>query len=218
MIDVGTTSLRAAIVDDTLAIVDIERRAIPPDTPFPGLVEFDAEAVAATAIDAARAVLARAADPVVAVGIANQRASTVVWDRTTGVPVGPALGWQDLRTVTECIVAKADHGLSLAPNQSATKVAWLLASTPAAAERELGFGTLDTWLAWRLSGGAVHVTDHTNAATTGLLRGDASGWNDDVAATLGIPMSMLPTLVPTSGVVTEARALPGAPPIAALVR
>ena len=72
--------------------------------------------------------------------------------------------------MTECIVAKADHGLSLAPNQSATKVAWLLASTPGAAERDLGFGTLDTWLAWRLSGGAVHVTDHTNAATTGLLR------------------------------------------------
>jgi glycerol kinase len=216
VIDVGTTSLRAAIVDDALAIVDIERRAIPPDTPFPGLVEFDAEAVAAAAIDAARAVLARAAAPVAAVGIANQRASTVVWDRVTGTPVGPALGWQDLRTVTECIVAKADHGLSLAPNQSATKVAWLLANAPGAAERDLGFGTLDTWLAWRLSGGAVHVTDHTNAATTGLLRGDASGWNDDVAATLGIPMSVLPALVPTSGVVAEASALPGAPAIAAL--
>lgn len=169
VIDVGTTSLRAAVVDDTLRIVDLEARATPPATPFPGLVEFDPAAMAAAALDAAGAVLARTGASVAAVGIANQRASTVLWDRATGEPVGPGLGWQDLRTVMECIAARTDHGLALAPNQSATKLAWLLATTDHATDRDLCFGTVDTWLAWTLTGGAAHVTDHTNAAVTGLL-------------------------------------------------
>ena len=114
--------------------------------------------------------IAEVGRPIDAVGITNQRASTIVWDRATGRPIGPALGWQDLRTVGECIMAKAEHGLALAPNQSATKVGWLLANAPTARDRDLCFGTVDTWLAWVLSEGALHVTDHSNAAVTGLLR------------------------------------------------
>lgn len=216
VIDVGTTSLRAAVVDDTLRIVDLEARATPPATPFPGLVEFDPAAMAAAALDAAGAVLARTGASVAAVGIANQRASTVLWDRATGEPVGPGLGWQDLRTVMECIAARTDHGLALAPNQSATKLGWLLATTDHATDRDLCFGTVDTWLAWTLTGGAAHVTDHTNAAVTGLTQGTARAWSDTALAALGIPASVLPGFVDSSGEIGPATALPGSPPLAAL--
>ena len=120
--------MRAALVDDRLAgrrhrVAARCRRRLP----FPGLVEFDAAAMADAAVEAATTVLA-AAEPPVAVGITNQRASTIVWDRATGEPIGPGIGWQDLRTVFDCIAAKAEHGVSLAPNQSITKLAWLLAN------------------------------------------------------------------------------------------
>jgi glycerol kinase len=217
VLDIGTTTLRAAIVDERLEIRTDVRRRFPPSTPFPGLVEFDAAELARVVLDAAGEALAGIGGTVTAVGITNQRASTVVWDRATGTPVGPALGWQDLRTVTECITAKAEHGLALAPNQSATKLAWLLAQSGGTDGRDLCFGTVDTWLAWTLSGGTLHVTDHTNAAVTGLLRADGTGWNDAVLTALGIPAAVLPTLVDSSGVVGDASALPGSPPIAALV-
>lgn len=217
VLDVGTTTLRAAIVDERLDIVDLESRSLPPDSPHPGLVEFDAAAMAAAAIAAATAVLARSPDRPLAVGITNQRASTVVWDRATGEPIAPALGWQDLRTVMACITAKAEHDLMLAPNQSATKVAWLLDNVEGARSRDLCFGTVDTWLAWTLSRGTLHVTDHTNAAVTGLFAGDHTGWSERNAGLLGVPTSILPEVVSSSGVVGEATALDGAPPIAALL-
>jgi glycerol kinase len=216
-LDVGTTSIRAAIVDDELRIRSIARRPFPPSTPFPGLVEFDAAALAELVLDAAAEATAAAAEPVTAVGITNQRASTIVWDRATGAPIAPALGWQDLRTVGECIVARAEHDLTLAPNQSATKLGWILANTPGVADRDLAFGTVDTWLAWQLSGGEVHVTDPSNAAITGLLDLDGLSWNQRVLDLLGLPASVLPTVVDTSGVVGTATAIPGGPPIAALV-
>ena len=159
VIDVGTTGLRAAIVDDRLQLRAMEYRPFAPTTPAPGLVEFDAAEMADTVLDAAHAVLARLDEPVVAVGITNQRASTIVWDRATGQPVGPGIGWQDLRTIGECIMAKAEHGWALAPNQSVTKLAWILANTgdgEAATDlagRDLCFGTVDSWVAWTLSGG-----------------------------------------------------------------
>lgn len=217
VLDIGTTTLRAATVDDDLRIVQLAARESPPSTPFPGLVEFDAAELARLALDAATEVMAISREPITAVGITNQRASTVVWDRASGEPIAPALGWQDLRTITECMVASADHGLALAPNQSATKVAWLLEHTPGARDRDLCVGTVDAWLAWCLSGGALHVTDHTNAAVTGLLNADASGWNERTLEILGVPAAMLPALVDSAGIVGEATALPGAPPIAALV-
>jgi glycerol kinase len=217
VIDIGTTGLRAALVDDTTAIRSIHYRPFPPSTPAPGLVEFDATEMARLVLDAAGAAIADAgSEPVTAVGITNQRASTIVWDRSTGEPIAPALGWQDLRTVGECIMAKIEHGLPLAPNQSATKIAWLLANTPGAADRDLCFGTVDSWVAWVLSEGALHVTDHSNAAVTGLFQHDGSGWSDAVCGLLGIPLSILPSIVDSSGLIGTASALPGAPPIAAI--
>jgi len=217
VLDIGTTTLRAAVVDDRLEVVSVTRRESPPSTPFPGLVEFDAAELARLTLAAAGEAMAAAGGGIAAVGITNQRASTVLWDRATGEPIGPALGWQDLRTVNECIAAKADHGLALAPNQSATKIGWLLDHTPGARDRDLCFGTVDTWLAWTLSGGTLHVTDHTNAAVTGLLHADGRGWNENVLEALDIPATMLPALVDSSGTIGDASALPGTPPIAALV-
>ena len=216
VVDVGTSGLRAAIGRPDGEVTALHYRAFPPSSPFPGLVEFDATAMAAAVLDVAHAALAEAG-PVEAVGITAQRASTVVWDRATGEPIGPGIGWQDLRTVFDCITLKAEHGLGFAPNQSATKLAWLLNTIDPGRERDLCFGTVDTWVAWVLSKGTVHATDHTNAAITGLLRPDATAWNQPVLDALKVPASMLPTVVDTSGVFGQAHALPGAPPLAALV-
>src|SRR5688572_33086767 len=171
--------------------------------------------MADAALDVARSVLAKGG-PVDAVGIANQRASTVVWDRTTGEPVAPALGWQDLRTIGTCLGLQAD-GLGVAPNASATKAAHLLDEADPDRSRDLCVGTVDTWLAWQLSEGALHVTDATNAGVTGLQRGDGSDWDDRMLDALRIDRASLPQVVDSSGVLAPATALDGAPPIAALV-
>lgn len=219
VIDVGTTGLRAAVVRPNGSVAASEYRACAPESPFPGLIEFDATAMAAAVLDAAAAVLHRLGGPPLdAVGVATQRASTIVWERATGRPIGPGLGWQDLRTVGECITAKAEHGLPLAPNQSATKIPWLLAH--AAGDRdpaELCFGTVDTWVVWTLTQGALHVTDHTNAAITGLYSITSGTWNERTCELLGIPTAMLPTIVDTAGEIGPATAIEGAPPIAAVV-
>ena len=216
VVDVGTSGLRAAVVHPDGEVTALHYRAFAPTSPFPGMVEFDAVVMAAAVLDVARSSLAEGG-PVLAVGITAQRASTIVWDRATGQPIGPGIGWQDLRTVFDCITAKAEHGLHLAPNQSATKVAWLLNTFDPERHRDLCFGTVDSWVAWVLSDGGVHVTDHSNAAVTGLLRPDASGWSASACTALGIPAGMLPRLVDTSSVFGEASALPGSPPLAALV-
>ena len=177
VVDVGTSGLRAAVVRPDGTVDGLHFRPFPPSSPFPGLVEFDAAAMATAVLEVAHAALADAG-PVEAVGITAQRASTVVWERATGQPVGPGLGWQDLRTVVDCITAKAEHGLALAPDQTATKAKWLLDQHDPARSRDLCVGTVDSWLAWVLSNGSLHITDHTNAAVTGLLLPDASGWNE----------------------------------------
>jgi glycerol kinase len=217
VIDVGTSGMRAALVEPDASVGHVHHRSFPPDLPFAGLVEFDAQRMATAVLEQAGAALdAAGGKGVDAVGITNQRASTIVWERESGTPVGPALGWQDLRTVGECLTLAAD-GLRFAPNQSATKLAWLLNTYDAERARDLCFGTVDTWMAWVLSAGSLHVTDRTNAAVTGLLASDASDWDDKVLEALGIPRAMLPRLVESTGVVGEATVLPGAPPIAGLI-
>jgi glycerol kinase len=152
--------------------------------------------MAEAALDVARQALA-AGGPVAAVGIANQRSSTIVWDRATGQPVGPGIGWQDLRTVGTCLMLQA-QGVRLAPNASATKLAYLLDIYDYGRKRDLLFGTMDTWIVWQLTEGAAHVTDATNAGVTGLVR---------------IPPAMLPEIVDSSaepGIAGWATALAGA--------
>lgn len=217
VIDIGTTGVRAAVMHGDGSLDGVRYRRLPPSTPFPGLVEFDPVELSTAAIALAEEALAAHGGGVGGVGITTQRASTVVWDRATGEPVAPGLGWQDLRTVVACITAKAEHGLALAPNQSATKVAAILDQVDPDRSRDLCFGTVDTWLAWQLTGGAVHVTDRSNAAVTGMLLPDASDWNDRVLTALGIPRRMLPSLVDTSGAIAPASVLTGAPVLCALV-
>jgi glycerol kinase len=214
VVDVGTSAVRASVMRPDATVTAEHRREVLPDSPAPGLVEFDAAAMADAALDVARRALADGG-PVTGVGIANQRASVVVWDRATGRPLGPGIGWQDLRTVGDCLVLQAD-GLRLAPNQSATKIAHLLDAHDPERTGDLCVGTVDSWIAWQLSAGQAHITDTTNAAVTGLLRHDASAWDDTVLATLRIPAATLPRLVDSSGPVAEAVALDGAPPICGL--
>jgi glycerol kinase len=214
VVDVGTSGVRAAVVSADATVDHVRYREVLPETPAPGFVQFDASAMATAALDVARTAL-DAGGPVDAVGIASQRASTIVWDRATGEPVGPGVGWQDQRTVGMCLELQ-EHGLRLAPNVSATKVAFLLDMADPERTRDLCFGTVDSWIAWTLSGGALHVTDTTNAGLTGLLRADGTAWAPHALDALRIPPSMLPTIVDSTGVVGEASALPGAPPIAGL--
>jgi glycerol kinase len=211
VVDVGTSGVRAGVVGPDGTIDHVRHVEVLPSSPAPGFVEFDAAAMASAVLEVASAALS-AGGPVAGVGIANQRASTIVWDRASGAPVGPGIGWQDLRTVGTCLVLR-DQGIRVAPNESATKLAMLLDLADPDRSRDLCFGTVDTWVAWTLSGGGLHVTDATNAGVTGLVGGDGSDWDDAMLHALRIPRGVLPAIVDSSGIVGEAAALAGAPPI-----
>ncbi|HWF17207.1 MAG TPA: FGGY family carbohydrate kinase [Acidimicrobiales bacterium] len=221
VVDVGTSGVRAAVVRPDATVVHEHHVAVLPATPAPGLVEFDATLMAEAVRNVATAALAEGG-PVDGVGIANQRASVIVWERSSGRPVAPGIGWQDLRTVGTCLALQAE-GIRLAPNASATKVMAILDEVDpdrARAERgELCAGTVDSWVAWTLSGGAtgephaLHVTDATNAAVTALVDPRTIDWDPDLLKRLRIPAVMLPSIVDSSGAIGAAAALPGAPPI-----
>ena len=221
VVDVGTSGVRAAIVRPDVTVEHEHHVQILPRTPAPGLVEFDAAQMADAVLEVARAALADA-QTVGAVGIANQRASTIVWERATGQPVAPAIGWQDLRTVGTCLVLQGE-GIRLAPNASATKLMAILDEVDPDRSRavagELCFGTVDSWVAWTLSGGAaaatdaLHVTDATNAAVTALIDSATLDWDPSLLEQLKIPAALMPDVVDSSGTVGLASALSGAPPI-----
>jgi glycerol kinase len=221
VVDVGTSGVRAAIVRPDATVEHEHRVQVLPRTPAPGLVEFDATQMAEAVLQVARAALSDAG-PVGAVGIANQRASTIVWDRVTGLPAAPAIGWQDLRTVGRCLVLQGE-GIRLAPNASATKLMAILDEVDPDRSRaeagELCFGTVDSWVGWTLSGGAaagkdaLHVTDATNAAVTALVDPATLDWDASLLERLKIPSALMPAVVGSSGEVGLAGALPGAPPI-----
>lgn len=214
VVDVGTSGVRAAAVGEDARIVHEERREVLPSSPGPGLVEFDAHELARAALAVARATIA-AVGPVAAVGIANQRASAVAWSRATGAPVGPGLGWQDLRTIEHCKRLHA-AGLPVTPNGTATKAAWLLEHAGVRDRDDVCVGTVDAWIAWTLSGGALHVTDASNASASGMGSAAAGDWNGELLRAVGVPRHALPAIVDSSGILGPARALPGAPPIAGI--
>jgi glycerol kinase len=210
-LDQGTTSSRSILFDHDGNIVATAQCEFTQHFPRSGWVEHDAEEIWATQAATIAEVLARArctVDDVVAVGITNQRETTVLWDRATGRPVAPAIVWQDRRTADFCARLKAaGHeaeiarrtGLLLDPYFSGTKLAWLLDSEPrlrARAERgELAFGTIDSWLAWKLSRGAQHITDASNASRTLLLDLATGDWDDYALDLLRIPRAVLPRVV-----------------------
>ena len=219
VIDVGTSGLRAAIINDDATVSDLHYEIFAPSSPAGGLVEFDAKEMYQAVKRVATAALA--SGPVAAVGITNQRASTIMWRASTGEPLGPAIGWQDLRTIGECIMMRIEHGLAFAPNQTATKAAWMLknyvSDDAERASDDIRIGTVDSWLIWNLTHGAHFVTDHSNAGVTGMCEPSATQWSESVLSTLGIQRNHLARIVDSSGYVGEAVDLPGAPPIMAMV-
>jgi glycerol kinase len=219
VVDVGTSGVRAAVVRPDATVEHAHYAPVLPDSPAPGVVEFDAAVMADAVLTVAHAAL-HDGGPVEAVGIANQRASSIVWERATGTPVAPGIGWQDLRTVGTCLALQAD-GIRLAPNASATKLMAILDAVDPdrrrAAAGELCFGTVDTWVAWILSGGAgsgsevLHVTDATNAAVTALIDPTTIEWDTPLLERLNIPVEVLPRIVDSSGSIGTCHALTGAP-------
>ncbi|HWJ62550.1 MAG TPA: FGGY-family carbohydrate kinase [Acidimicrobiales bacterium] len=215
VVDVGTSGVRAAVVTPEDGVTHSHHQEVLPSSPAPGLVEFDA-ALMAEAVLAVAKQAATEAGTVDAVGIANQRASTVVWDRKTGEPVGPGLGWQDLRTVVDCLIL-AGEGLRTAPNLLATKAAHLVKEADPDGTRDLCIGTVDSWIAWTLSQGSVHVTDASNAGLYGLRTGDQEQWDERAIELLKLDVGQLPTVVDSVGEFGRATALPGSPPLTGIL-
>jgi glycerol kinase len=213
-LDQGTTSSRSILFDAAGTPVATAQREFTQHFPRSGWVEHDAEEIWATQAATITEVLVRArATPadVAAIGITNQRETTVLWDRSTGRPIAPAIVWQDRRTADRCQELKAEGfepevarrtGLLLDPYFSGTKLAWLLEHVPNARQRaengELAFGTIDSWLVWKLSNGARHVTDVSNASRTLLLNVASAEWDDFMLERLRIPRAVLPQVVPSS--------------------
>ena len=221
-LDAGTSSSRAILFDHGGRIVSVSQREFRQIYPRPGWVEHDPLEIWETQLAVAREALAKAgadAADVAAVGITNQRETTVVWNRETGKPVYNAIVWQCRRTSEYCDGLKS-RGLAdtirektgLVPDAyfSGTKIRWILESVPGArADAEAGrllFGTIDTWLVWNLTGGKVHATDYSNASRTMLYDIGALRWDDDILREFGIPKSMLPQVLPSSGVFGETTA------------
>lgn len=213
-IDVGTTSVRTALVDESGTVSHAHRQNLTIATPQPGEVELDANEIGRVVLELARRTLDEGGGCDV-VGVTNQRATTILFDAETGAPIGPALGWQDLRTVIDCLILQG-QGLHLAPNQSATKLRWLIerADRPQAGLR---MATVETWVTYLLTEGRSFVTDHSNAAVTGLVATDPSRWDPQVLEVLELDVAVLATIVDTMGDHGSATALPGAPPITALI-
>ena len=220
-IDQGTTSSRALLFDADGNAVAIAQREFTQHFPQPGWVEHDANEIWATQQATIYEVLARARlrpAELAAIGITNQRETTLLWDRRTGEPLGRAIVWQDRRTAPLCERLKAQGlepeiarrtGLLLDPYFSGTKLAWLLDSHPNARARaqagELAFGTIDSWLAWKLSDGALHVTDVSNASRTLLVNLETGDWDERMLEILDIPRACLPEIRDSSAVLADVR-------------
>src|ERR1700691_5956648 len=207
-IDQGTTSTRCIVFDERARPVGSAQREFPQHYPASGWVEHNAEDIWRDTLATARDAIDQSAvgiDAIAALGITNQRETTLVWERASGKPIHRAIVWQDRRTADECARLQRDGaealvrsrtGLLLDPYFSATKLAWILDNVPAArarAERgELAFGTIDSFLLWRLTAGKVHATDATNASRTLLFDIHRQQWDDELLRLFRIPHSLLP--------------------------
>ena len=224
-IDAGTTSTRSIVFTPDGRPLATASRELPQHYPQPGWVEHDPADIWQGALDTAREAVAAAGVPILALGIANQRETTLLWDRRTGEPVGRAIVWQDRRTADHCArlrasgaepLVRARTGLLLDPYFSATKLAFMLdqPGIRARAERgELAFGTVDTFLLWRLTEGRAHATDATNASRTMLFDIHRQIWDDELLALFGVPHAVLPTVQDNSAAFGDTTLLGGTIPI-----
>jgi len=222
-IDQGTTGSTVLVLDEQLQVRGRGYKEFRQIYPKPGWVEHDPEDIWASVTAAlAKAMEGIDAASVAAIGITNQRETAVIWDRKTGKAAHNAIVWQDRRTADRCAELKAQGkearvkqltGLTLDPYFSGTKVSWMLNNVPgmAAAARDgsLAFGTIDCYLLWRLTGGAVHATDVSNASRTLLLDLKELAWSDELLELLGVPRALLPNVVPSSGPVGTTKGVPG---------
>ena len=215
-LDAGTTSNRCILFDRAGNVCSMAQKEFTQSFPRPGWVEHDAEEIWSVQLEVAQQAMRNigaAASDIAAIGMTNQRETTVVWDRKTGRPIGPALVWQCRRTAGYCDSLKErglvepirrKTGLILDAYFSATKLRWILEQTPGARERakrgELLFGTVETWLIWKLTGGRVHVTDYSNASRTMLFNIHTLQWDAQILDMLDIPSCMLPEVRPSSEV------------------
>ena len=215
-LDQGTTSSRAMVFDHAGSVYAMAQREFRQIFPQPGWVEHDAMEIWETQLAVAREALAKAGlsgRDIAAIGISNQRETTVVWDRATGVPIHNAIVWQDRRTAGFCDELKAaGHGAEITQRTgllldayfSATKIKWLLDNVPQARAMaqagRLAFGTIDTWLLWQLSGGTVHATDGSNASRTLLYNLRDGAWDDTLLERFDVPRSVLPKIVRSSSI------------------
>ena len=223
-IDQGTTSTRCMIFDHDARVVSVAQVEHAQHFPRPGWVEHDATEIwtnVASVVSGALSGAGIGAGDVAALGITNQRETTVVWDRATGEPIAPAVVWQDTRTQAICdsLAAlgggvdryRARVGLPLATYFAGPKVRWILDSVDGARARaengELAFGTIDSWLLWQLSAGALHATDATNASRTMLMDLDTLAWDPGIAAEVGVPLAVLPAIRSSSEVYAEVSGL-----------
>jgi glycerol kinase len=217
-IDQGTTGTTCLLVDRDLHVVGRGYRELTQHFPRPGWVEHDPDEIWLGVESATESALADAgvdARQLEAIGITNQRETTLLWERGTGRPVAPAIVWQDRRTADRCRELDADlirerTGLVPDPYFSATKLEWLLRDRPADG---LAFGTVDTWLVWKLTGGAVHATDVTNASRTLLCNLVTLDWDDDLLAVFGVERELLPAIVRSDELVGEAELLGARVPV-----
>jgi glycerol kinase len=231
-LDQGTTSSRAIVFDHAGSIVSVAQKEFPQIFPKPGWVEHDPRDIwstqAGVAAEALTKASVRAAD-VAAIGITNQRETTVVWDRSTGAPICNAIVWQDRRTAGICDrlrarkldrVIRRKTGLVVDAYFSATKVQWILQHVKGARAKakagELAFGTVDSWLVWNLTGGKVHVTDASNASRTMLYDIRKGQWDDELLGIFGVPRSMLPEVRSSSEVYGHTSLLGTPVPIAGI--
>jgi glycerol kinase len=214
-IDQGTSGSKAIIFDNSGSIVASSQQKVTQYYPHPGWVEQDANEIWIKTIQAIAEAIKNARilpEDIRAIGISNQRATTVLWNKLTGEPLGRAIIWQDRRTQQICErLNTADQaemihrsGLAIVPNASCTKIQWLMEKDrtvqKAISRGELLFGTIDSWLIWKFSGGAVHVTDYSNASTTGMLNANTLSYDDWLLAKFGIPREILPELKSSSEV------------------
>jgi glycerol kinase len=205
-LDQGTTGSTSIVVDETGRVLGRGYREITQSFPRPGWVEHDPHELFAATVAAGREAIAAAGVVPSAVGITNQRETIIVWDRTTGEPVGPAIVWQDRRTAARCeaLASREDDirertGLVIDPYFSATKLEWILAERARGSTANLLAGTVDCWLIWRLTNGAVHATDPTNASRTMLFDINARAWSPELCGLFGVPQSMLAEVRPSAG-------------------
>ena len=207
-VDQGTTGTTCLVVDGELRALARGYREIRQHFPQPGWVEHDPEEIWESVLGATREALAQArisAADLTGIGIANQRETTIVWDRRSGRPLHRAIVWQDRRTAERCRdlpreLIRERTGLVPDPYFSATKLEWILRNTDTA-QADVAFGTVDSWLVWKLTEGAAHVVDVTNASRTMLFGIDTLDWDDDLLAIFGVDRALLPDVVPSSGVV-----------------